>query len=138
MCPFNFGLWRFRFSNKKKYTRHKNKHYLEIEKELIFVVVMMTESSSRYTLSQSLRHSHSVSVHGHNLVDPITGCPKVHVRSALLLPAKNNGPSLPKLPYDNSKEVVEETFARRSLHSRVLEKDPHAFKRLIYICHNWY
>ena len=88
----------------------------------------MTESS-RYTLSQSLRHSHSVSLLGHNLVDPITGCPKIHVRSALLLPTRNYGPALPKLPCDNSKEVVEENLSRRNLHSRILEKDPHACKR---------
>jgi hypothetical protein len=78
---------------------------------------------------QALRHSHSVSLMGHNFVDPGTGCPKVPIRSAQLLPSRQFGTAIPALPIDNSVEVVEETKFRRNLHSIVLKQDPNAFKR---------
>lgn len=86
-------------------------------------------SDELYSKKQALRHSHSICLKDHNLVDPITGCPKFPVRSAKLLSSKQFGPALPALPVDISKEIVEENDLRRNLHSLIIQDDPHAFKR---------
>lgn len=89
----------------------------------------MNSSESAYSLTQTLRHAHSVSLMGHSSVDPITGCPKVHVHSSKLLQSRKFATAIPAIPVDNCEEVVNEVLERRRLHSRVLERDPSAFKK---------
>lgn len=76
-----------------------------------------------YSLADYFKRGHTLSFDGHCTEN----VEMLRARSAALLPSR--GPSYPCTPLDLSADLAAENIMRRTLHSRILERNPDAFHR---------